>query len=233
MNTGYFLSSKPLPSIPENATKEIVIKILKEHAVENNFKIVIARSTSTNVHLKCVKGGTYRNTRKLTEEDRQVWKNSQRTNCPFLIRVAKSKNGGFIYLKPTTESEKFHNHELTKENLLATSDGRKSLLDSNDIEKLQRGIDQNLPTKTIQHILSGEADYNKLTVHDINNIRYTTATNRVDVNSDDSATLIINHIKAANFIVESVCNSVSRDLEGLFFSKPSLLDRAKRFPEVI
>ncbi|KAI9355001.1 hypothetical protein BD770DRAFT_444899 [Pilaira anomala] len=62
----------------------------------------------------------------------------------------------------------------------------KSFLDSSDIEKLQREIGENHPT---------------------------TATNIVDVNSDGSATLIINHIKEANFIVESVRTSVFGDLE--------------------
>lgn len=147
MNTELFKSSKPLPSIPENATKETIIKTLKKHAIENNFEVVIARSTETLVHLKCVKGGVYRNTRKLTDETRKIKKkNSRRINCPFYIRVGMGK-GRINYLKPTSENEHYHNHDITKENLLSPRTGKKKKLDSTDTKSCQHEIEQNTPNE--------------------------------------------------------------------------------------
>jgi hypothetical protein len=157
--------------------------LLKSTPQKNSFETVIVRSTATSAHLKCKKGGQYRSVRRLTEEERTSWRNSCRTECPFYIRIGKKKGEEFTYLPAISENEHFHNHDLNEENMLSTSSGRKLSLSSSDREELQRGIERNVPSKAIQQILTSETNYNKLTVHDINNLKYST-TNKVDIRSN-------------------------------------------------
>lgn len=232
MNTEIYESSEPLPLISESSTKDTVVNAVKEYAKRNGFEVVIARSTAHSAHLKCKKGGAYKNVRNLSEDDRKSYRNTCRIQCPFYIRIGTKKDKGLTYLSHVSNDEKYHNHEINDENLLSTSAGRKSLLDLNDMEELQRGIEQKLPSKMIQKILSSESDHNKLTIHDINNLKYTMI-DRVDINGADGGTDFMNYIESHGFIVEHYCNPTSGDIKGIFFTSPSLLDRARRFPEVV
>ncbi|KAG2205275.1 hypothetical protein INT47_009540 [Mucor saturninus] len=77
----------------------------------------------------------------------------------------------FSYTQPTGD-ERFHNHPLSAENVLLSSNGRNNKLNSDDVEKIHKGIEQEIPTKLIQKLISAESGVNKMTVHDINNLRY-------------------------------------------------------------
>lgn len=113
--------------------------------------------------------------------------------------------------------------------MLSRSTGRKHLLDSNDIKKLHQGIQQNITSKQIQRALSAQTSYNKLTIHDINNLKYTTI-NKIDIKSVNGATLLIDHIQSQGFITEYRRDPILGNLDGLLFTNTFLLDRAKRFP---
>lgn len=43
MNTELLKSDKSLPFIPENATKDVIVKIIKKHAIKNNSEVIIPR----------------------------------------------------------------------------------------------------------------------------------------------------------------------------------------------
>ncbi|KAI7867336.1 uncharacterized protein EV154DRAFT_488330 [Mucor mucedo] len=49
---------------------------------------------------------------------------------------------------------------------------KENKLDSENVEKIPKGIEQEVPTKVIQKLISAESGVKKLTVHDINNLRY-------------------------------------------------------------
>ncbi|KAG2200442.1 hypothetical protein INT47_011422 [Mucor saturninus] len=142
-----------------------------------------------------------------------------------------TKDGGFSYTQPTGD-ERFHNHPLSAENVLLSSNGRKNKLNSDDVEKIQKGIEQEIPTKLIQKLISAESGVNKLTVHDINNLRYKN-TDRVNLRSDDGAKLLIHHIKSKGYNTAYRCDPISRNIDGLFFTNDTLVARTKRFSEVV
>lgn len=216
MITELFKSSQPLPKIPVDFNKKDVKTLLKKYALANNFLLTVARSNNTMIHFQCKKGGKYRNSRNLTEDDRKCWRNTQRSDCPFFVRIGTNKSGHYIYLPSTKDEEHSHNHRLEVENVLSNSMGRKKMLDSKDIETLQQGIEQNIPTRTIQKVLSEETQYNKLTVHDINDLKYS-MTNRVDIRSDDGAANLIDHMESKGYIVECKRSPVSGNVDGIFF----------------
>ncbi|KAG2191831.1 hypothetical protein INT47_011579 [Mucor saturninus] len=233
MNTDLklFEVSAPLPTLPPNATKEITTDLIKNYALENNFELTKVRSSETRIHFQCKRGGVYRNTRELAEANRKRQKDSCKCNCPYYIKVKTTKDGGFSYTQPTGD-ERFHNHPLSAENVLLSSNGRKNKLNSDDVEKIQKGIEQEIPTKLIQKLISAISGVNKLTLHDINNLRYKNA-DRVNLRSDDGAKLLIHHIESKGYNTAYRCNPISRNLDGLFFTNDTLVARAKRFSEVV
>ncbi|KAI9276382.1 hypothetical protein BY458DRAFT_488769 [Sporodiniella umbellata] len=161
----------PLPDIPKNSDKEEVKKMLMEYALCHNFILTVCQSSAKLLHLKCKKGGSYKNWRRLNKEDRRRHKKSGRTGCPFYIRLSNKKGLGFQYLSPRVDRERFHNHLIDERNSFDTSAGRKSKLTVDDLKKVTEGIEKNLPTKTILKSISSDG-FCKLTIHDINNKKY-------------------------------------------------------------
>ncbi|KAG1460651.1 hypothetical protein G6F56_005899 [Rhizopus delemar] len=168
----YYEVASALPHIPENSDKETTKAILKEYAIRNNFILTVCQSSEKSLHFKCKKGGSYKNWRNLSEEDRQRRKKSSRTGCPFYVRLSNKKERGFRYLPPLTKNEHLHNHSISENDLLDTSIGRKSKLTAEEIEKVKEGIVQNLSTKAILKSISSTKGTCKLTIHDINNSKY-------------------------------------------------------------
>ncbi|KAI8880689.1 hypothetical protein K501DRAFT_190654, partial [Backusella circina FSU 941] len=112
--------------IPENAEKNTAKKLLTEYAIQNNFTLTTANSGPTFIHLKCKKGGEYRNWQNLSEEERKCIKNSTRISCPYYIRIGNSKTQGFHYVQSVSVDEHYHKHSLNCNILLATTSGRKA-----------------------------------------------------------------------------------------------------------
>ncbi|KAI7886552.1 uncharacterized protein EV154DRAFT_485100 [Mucor mucedo] len=199
------LVSAPLPTLPPNATKEITTDLIKNYALENNFELTKVRSSETRIYFQCKRRGVYRNTRELAEANRKRQKDSCKCNCSYYIKVKTTKDGGFFYTQPTGD-EHFHSHPLSAENVFLSSNGRKNKLHSDDVKKIQKGIEQEVPTKLIQKLISAESGVNKLTVHDINNLRYKN-TDRVNLRSDNGAKLLIHHIESNNATLKYFNNS--------------------------
>lgn len=105
-------------------------------------------------------------------------------------------------------------------------------MNSSDIEKLQRGIELKISSNLIQESLRTGSVFRKLSVHDINNLKYST-TNRVDIMFSDGATLLIHHVESHGFITAYRCDAVPENLDRLLFTNPSLMDRNKRFLELV
>ncbi|KAG2191421.1 hypothetical protein INT47_002914 [Mucor saturninus] len=204
MNTNLklFEVSAPLPTLPPNATKEITTDLIKNYALENNFELTKARSSEARIHFQ-------------SEANRKRQKDSCKCNCPYYIKVETTKDGGFSYTQPTGD-ERFHNHPLSAENVLLSSNGRNNKLNSDGVEKIQKGIEQEIPTNGVS----------KLTVHDINNLRYKN-TDRVNLRSDDGVKLLIHHIESKVYNIAYRCDPISRNHDGLFFTNDTLVARAK------
>lgn len=105
-----------IPAIPNKSSKESAKNLLAEFALENNFMLAYDKTDLPRLELKCTKGGTYRNTRGITENNRKRQKITKKISCPNKIRYKITAEGVYI-LQSQTDIEMHHNHPLTVENL--------------------------------------------------------------------------------------------------------------------
>ena len=220
-----------LPRIPEDANKEHVRELLQKFALENNFFLVTYYSTDTVLHLRCKRGGSYSNWRGLQEEERKRLKKTIRADCPYKIRVSDKKGKGFQYIA-VKGNECFHNHPIDEASSLATDKGRKSKLDASDLTKINESIELNFPSKLIQKSISNKSSFNKLTIHDINNMKYSIK-KRMNLKSDEGASKLLDYIKGKGFQTSFHCDSATEVVDGIFFTNETMIERTRQFPEVI
>ncbi|OAD74435.1 hypothetical protein PHYBLDRAFT_144888 [Phycomyces blakesleeanus NRRL 1555(-)] len=111
-----YLVKEPLPTFPINGFSErtIAVEVLKNYATANNFSLVVKESKPTMVHLKCSKGGSYKNKHKVEDTKRKRKKNSSLIGCPYLLKLSfKKKVQGYLPLKQCHLEEAYHNHPLS------------------------------------------------------------------------------------------------------------------------
>lgn len=98
----------PVPQGHFNSREEL-LEFTKSWAKVQGYAIVISRSRSNRLWLKCDRGGKYENRRHITEEQRKRKRGDSRLmGCPFMV-MAVLKEGVW---KVKTEVEK-HNHEAS------------------------------------------------------------------------------------------------------------------------
>ncbi|KAI8974639.1 hypothetical protein BDB01DRAFT_853692 [Pilobolus umbonatus] len=176
----HYAVKAPLPDISLEDDKDMIREKMDKYATRNNFVLVAYKSSRDQFYLRCEKGGRYRNWRKLSPEDRKRHKCTIRQECPFKVKFFKRKNGAFYLVRPKGD-DLCHNHPLEEDNLLSSCRGRKNNLTAEDIKKVTEAIDSNTPTTTIQKAINKDRVFHKLTIHDINNMKYS-----LRVKSDDT-----------------------------------------------
>ncbi|KAI8882245.1 hypothetical protein K501DRAFT_273864 [Backusella circina FSU 941] len=105
-------------------------------------------------------------------------------------------------------------HTLNCNELLASTSRRKSNLTSKDVERVNEGIERNVPTA-------------------INQKSINTLENKLDIQSEDGATILLKYTESKQFITKYRCDPTTNALDGLFIANKTLIARTKRFPEVI
>ncbi|KAG0166601.1 hypothetical protein DFQ30_006982, partial [Apophysomyces sp. BC1015] len=219
---------QPLPQFPTNGFPDrgTVRKVLNEYAVANNFTLATKFSTPTKLYLKCTKGGSYRNTRNLQDSDRKKLCETALVGCPYLLRLYLRKDLGFCLVEPKNEEERHHNHPITPESLSTSSKARKLMLTEDDIRNLTTMVDANVSTRCIQKALNEENVLrNKLTVHDINNLKYQ-STKRSSVDLHETATILVRQMEDKGYTVLYEHDGSGR-LQRLFFTSKTMVERAR------
>lgn len=90
-------------------TREELLDFAKKWAKEQGYAIVISRSRSNRLWLKCDRGGKYENRRHITDEQRKRKRGDSRLmGCPFMVMAVLKDD----VWKLKTEVEK-HNHEAS------------------------------------------------------------------------------------------------------------------------
>ncbi|OBZ82819.1 hypothetical protein A0J61_09133 [Choanephora cucurbitarum] len=135
---------------------------------------------------------------------------------------------------PKNDKAHMHNHSLDDANLMSSSEGRKNNLNLSNAKKISIGIEQSSTSSKIQESISNVLNYNKLLIHDINNMRYETKQKRhYSLRASEKAvTDLINQIEDEDFSTEYAYNS-SGYLTSIFFANDYMIEKAKRFNEVI
>lgn len=219
-----------LPEFSNNVDSTQAKNLLKQFANENNFHLTVLKSDSRRIHLGCSKGGTYRNVRKIANEDRQRAVSTRKIGCPYEIRCKIS--GGAVTVKEQTDMQMYHNHPLIKEDFCSTSEGRLTNLTAEDLKTLQDGIKNKVPTKMIQRSISNGKSYDSLYAHDIANMKAQQARKEAMPFRNSDGTVLIEKMKSQNFkVVYRRCHEDY--IGGIFFATESMLARAKRFNEVL
>jgi hypothetical protein len=146
--------------------KKAVKVLLGNYATENNFNITTYRSDKQNLYYKCQKGGFYRKTRNVNEDECKRLGKTTQAGCSYMIRLYfRSKNNAFFLAYPNNENESYHNHSLTESNLFSTAPGRRSALTQNEAILAT--------ARNIQRAVTGDDSLlHKLTINDINNLCY-------------------------------------------------------------
>lgn len=103
-------SMAPVPAGHYN-TRDELMDFVKTWARDQGYAIVIARSRSNRLWLKCDRGGKYENRRNITEDQRKRKRGDSRLmGCPFLVIAILKDN----VWKVKTEKDK-HNHEPSED----------------------------------------------------------------------------------------------------------------------
>ncbi|OAD73333.1 hypothetical protein PHYBLDRAFT_65941 [Phycomyces blakesleeanus NRRL 1555(-)] len=137
---------------------QLAIAKMQEYALANNFALVIKDGKPTRVYLKCSKGGHYKNTRKIDDNDRKKIPSSGMIGCPYLLKVSYKKAAkGYFLLKATHEIEAFHNHPLDDECMESILKGRLSRVTTEDSIMITKLIETNTKTREIQKAINDEA----------------------------------------------------------------------------
>lgn len=103
-------SMAPVPPGHYN-TREELMEFVKTWAKDQGYAIVISRSRSNRLWLKCDRGGKYENRRNITDEQRKRKRGDSRLmGCPFMVIAVLKDN----VWKVKTEEEK-HNHEPSED----------------------------------------------------------------------------------------------------------------------
>src|SRR5689334_14171099 len=91
------------------ASREELIQSTRAFAHDQGYAVSIARSSAGKVWLCCDRGGHYRNTHHLDEEDRQRKTGSRLKDCPFRLYGKERVDGQWILSVQHGE----HNHDAT------------------------------------------------------------------------------------------------------------------------
>lgn len=103
-------SMAPVPQ-SHYQTREELLDFAKKWAKEQGYAIVISRSRSNRLWLKCDRGGRYENRRHITDEQRKRKRGDSRLmGCPFMVMAILKDD----VWKLKTEVET-HNHEASED----------------------------------------------------------------------------------------------------------------------
>ncbi|KAI8098338.1 uncharacterized protein B0P05DRAFT_582677 [Gilbertella persicaria] len=182
----------------------------------NKLYKVVNPLTRIPLNFKCIKGGKYKDSLKLGDLERKKLAFTARNECPYLLRLSNLKNGGFKFRSARSEEETFHNHPLDEANLLNTHKGRYSNLEVEEIRAISIEIDQNSKARDIQKSISIGNKYNKVTVHDVNNLKYfAKKPEAISKASEIEAIRLIEAMESKNFVLAYQFNA-AKFLNGIY-----------------
>lgn len=138
--------------------KKAIKVLLDNYATKNNFNITAFRSNKRKLYHKYQKGGSYRNTCNLNEDDRGKLGKTTQSGCPYMIRLCfRSEGDTFFLVNPNTEYKSYHSHSLTENNLLSTiNSGRRSALTQNEAILANGMVVSTAPVRNIQRTVTGD-----------------------------------------------------------------------------
>ncbi|KAE8214536.1 hypothetical protein CF327_g2091 [Tilletia walkeri] len=220
-----------MPDQKSYASETAFVKEIRKFTGPKGYALVVGNSYKYNnlrtVHFQCDRGGTYRNSHNVNDENRRKNLSSRVSGCRFRVKLQEMADGSFFLYHEKDVTRHKHNHELSSSPTVHPSLRK---LDSDAKMEVVRQTSVGITPKQVLTLQDRTENSVSSLPRDIYNI--SAQARRQATHCLEPPETLLNFLGSENYSVavrsEPVTISTSR-MTGLLFSHPNAISLTKRF----
>lgn len=198
----------------------------QKEAMKHGFAVATKSSNARTIYIRCVHGGSYRNTHNVSEETRKQKGSTKKLDCEWEMYAALPKNSQQWVVKRVDSLEK-HNHDVDSNNAINYHQHRVIGVDmaTRIAEQSRIGV----PPAKIYETLRSDNGRSAIKVTDIYKYKekYLTDNNKNEVSE------LVEYLENRNYTVAYGLHENGKKLAAMFICHPISVEKAQQFPEVV